>query len=261
MTRLSSSDLREQVVLAGVKYQPADTIFYSELPYKIELSPRFKGLGGVSGKRSCTINISNPVTARVKLAEFNDRMEKTICNVEYRQEICEFVARLPDVAYKTRMGGENSLFYFRDPELVILMVNRYKEVINSITGPLNSEHAKAIDKATIVLRDKLYFNKFRYYIEFAQTESFINNTWQQMSDFLQSIDTGKSRLLGIQDLIYYHHGHNNTYGHRYKPPTVAVYLEDPNDYVYAKLIAGQHAISNHEVRLFTEIDTQSPPRI
>lgn len=256
MTSLSLNNLREQVIEAGVVFTPADTVFYTDFPYKIELSPKFRGLGGVAGKRACTIQITNPVKARAKLAEFNDRMEKTISNVEYRQEICEFVAGLPNIQYKTRMGGENNLFYFRDPAMVMLVVERYKAVINCVTGPVNSAHALAIDKETIVMRQQLYFNKFRYYIEFDRTQEFVDDCLPQVEEFLSNAAKGTSRHRGIHQLQVYYNPGTVWFSHRrmYPPKTVVVYLTDPNDYVYLKLMAGHHVEHNHEVRLFDELN-------
>lgn len=282
MTKLSSSELRDLIIAAGIKYKPAPKIFYPKdggLPYKVELRPkhRGKGLGGVSGKKSCQIDIANPIKAREELAAFNERMDKIISNVEYRHEICEFVKRLPQVEYKTRMGGDNNLFYFRDPELVMVLVNRYKDVINSVTGPLNDEHAARVSERNVLMREKLYFNKYRYYLEFERSDEFVLKTAPRLLEALSTMDSDTWREHKLTSIIQFHeiHGSLKTSSgnatatiiggppnvapavfnvpYQFPPRAVAIYLSDPEDYVYLKLLTADHLKSSHELVLFDEL--------
>lgn len=275
MAKLSSSELREQISAAGIEYLPAEKVFYTNFPYKVELRPkhRGKGLGGIGGKRSCQIDISNPDKARLELAAFNDRIDKILSNVEYRNEMREFVARLPRVEYKTRMGGENNLFYFRDPELVMVVVNRYKDVINSVTGPINETHEDKIGERNVLMRERLYHNKFRYYLEFERCNEFVINTAPRLLDVLNDMDPSTWREHKLHSLMkfYEHHGTVNSsfmppppgtsiFQPRSSPGRIAfppraiiLYLTDPQDYVYLKLLAAEHVKSNHELVLFDEL--------
>ena len=151
MTKLSSLELVNKIELAGIKYVPADQIYYKVFPYKVELSPKFKGLGTVNGKRGCQIDVSRPAKARRELEAFNIKIEKVIENVEHREEIKLFVERLPAVEYKHRLGGENSLFYFRDAATVMTLIERYPSVINSVTGPINNEHENVFSEKNVYL--------------------------------------------------------------------------------------------------------------
>src|SRR6056297_3242854 len=103
MAVLNSAELREKVQGAGIKYLPSGQIFFQNFPYKVELSPKFKGLGS-QRRRGCQIDISNPERARAALNDFNQKMEKIISNVEHRREIQNYVGRLPQVEYKRRTG-------------------------------------------------------------------------------------------------------------------------------------------------------------
>jgi len=281
MTKLNSSELRALIEGAGIKYKPAPKIFYPKeggLPYKVELRPkhRGKGLGGVSGKRSCQIDITNPIKAREELAAFNDRMDKIISNVEYRREICNFVKRLPQVEYKTRMGGDNNLFYFRDPELVMVLVNRYHDVINSVTGPINDTHEERIGERNVQMRKTLYFNKYRYYLEFERSDEFVTRTAPRLLEALNHIESGNWREHKLTSIIKFYEAHGSIRGNRsatatiiggqpnvapaafnmpysFPPRAVALYLVDPEDYVYLKLLAAEHIKSNHELVLFDEL--------
>jgi hypothetical protein len=269
MTKSSSADLREQVTAAGIPYLPADQVFYRDFPYKVELSPKFKGIGGVSGKRGCQIDVSDTVKGRQKLAEFNELMNKIFSNVEYRKEIREYVERLPKAEYKTRMGGENNLFYFRDPHLVIALVEKYHEVINSVTGPLSNQHIGVMEEVNVVMRDRLYFNRFRYMIEFERTDNFVQNSANQILDYLKSLDRDTWRDHKLLSIIRFHELHGSVQGKKaigirqpiitngqpysFPPRSVMIYLTDPNDYVYIKLMAGEYIKKNHEVVLFGEL--------
>lgn len=252
MAKLSSSELKDFVKSAGIKYIPADQIFYRDFPYKVELSPKFKGLGGVSGKRGCQIDIADPVKGRARLVEFTEKMHKIFSNVEYRQEIQEFVKQLPATEYKTRMGGENNLFYFRDAQPVITLIDRYKTVINSVTGPLNTGHENTFDEGNIIMRDKLYFSCYRYMIEFPFREDFVE-TAELILEHLNSSDS-KWRANRLKTVINFYDNYMNL------PPwfsspndKIQLYLEDGNDYVYIKLLAAEYVLKNHKVVLFDEL--------
>src|SRR6056297_558937 len=286
MTKLSSANLCERVKAAGIRYLSADQVFYKIYPYKVELSPRFKGMGGVTGKRGCQIDISDPIRARQKLAEFNAMMDKVISNVEYRFSIREFVDRLPEVEYKSRMGGENNLFYLRDPEIVMILIDRYGDVINSVTGPVSEDHQEIIDDRNIVMREKLYYDQYRYVLEFPFCEDFVPAA-TMILDYLN--DFGRDRWRASRlDLCVKHFQHHAANGNaspisitprtfagrhvrrkpvviggtgyqttQWRPPPqqrkIHLYLSDPNDYIYIKMMAAEHVLSNHEVVLFDEL--------
>jgi hypothetical protein len=264
---LSSSDLQTLLTAAGVTFIPAVSNYYTDFLYKIELSPKFKGLGGTTGDRYCTIKLGNPVKALADALMFNEKIEKLVCNIEYRQEIGDFISSMPEIEYKSCIGGENNLFYFRDAAAVMAVVDRYKDGINSVTGPINSAHTEVIGKDTIVLRNKLYHNKFRYYIEFARTREFVDNASDILNELLDELPQGSWRTLGLKDLVaYYTSGAGRLSGapaggrtfrrtlQAYIPNTTAIYFEHPHDYIYAKLLTAEYVVSNHEVKLFTELD-------
>jgi hypothetical protein len=262
---LSLNELQTQLTSAGVSFIPADSNYYTDFLYKIEFSPKFTGLGGITGDRYCTIKLGNPAKALTDAAEFTNKIEKLVANIAYRQEICDFIESMPETEYKSRTGGENYLFYFRDMVTVTKVVDRYKDMINSVTGPINSAHTAVIGKNTIVLRNKLYHNKFRYYIEFTHNPEFLDNISEPLVELLNTLPQGAWRSLGLKQLIIYHkestsgaHTFRNfapTF-RRFRPPkTVAVYFKHQDDYIYAKLLSGEYILSNHEVQLFSELDT------
>jgi hypothetical protein len=69
MMLLSSSEFHAQLTSAGVTFIPADTTYYTDFSYKVEFSPKFKGLGGITGDRYCTIKLGNPAKALADAAE------------------------------------------------------------------------------------------------------------------------------------------------------------------------------------------------
>ena len=277
------------MISAGVTYLPAEQVFYSNYPYKVELSPKFKGLGGVSGKRGCQIDVSDPDKARIKLEEFVDKMNKIFVNVECRKEIKEFVERLPRVEYKSRMGGENNLFYFRDPNIVLMLVERYAELINNVTGPISSEHEDVINESNVIMRDHLYYGRFRYLLEFTYSQDFADRAAIQLKDYLKGLDPLTWRAHRLDSCInYYRHAANRATANTNSTTTimprggirsgktrrtrnlivraavyqhtksetkrrVQLYLTDGNDYIYIKLLAAEFVLSNHELVLFSEL--------
>lgn len=269
MTQLSSSNLYQHIRSAGITYIPADRIFYKTFPYKIELSPKFKGMGASTGKRGCQIDVSNPSKARVELATFNEKMDKILQNVEHRNEIKEFVSTLPVDTYKQRVGGENSLFYFSDFDAVSLICSKYTSVINSVTGPLNDAHAEIFAKSNIVMREQLYYKKFRYVLEFKTSKDFATNLAPTLLSTLDKMPTSTWRAYKLNTVFAYYADDvtlsQNPYHHfmrsgGFNPPsslsppaTSQIYLLDPQDYVYLKLMAGHYIKSSHEVKLFSEL--------
>tara|TARA_R110000851_G_scaffold252842_1_gene405303 strand:- start:270 stop:1040 length:771 start_codon:yes stop_codon:yes gene_type:complete len=254
MTKLSSGDLKDYVFKAGIQYLPALKTFYKNFLYKVELRPKHtgKGIGGVSGKRSCIIDIANPEKARTELLAFNNRMELIISNVEYRQEICDFVARLPSVEYKTRMGGNNHLFYFNDPEHVKVLVDRYKEVVSSVTGPINTGHEECINKNNILPREKLYYGRFRYCLEIESSKEFAINVGAELTAVLDSMPPGTWRAHQLKRTMAYYT--QTTRWPASRPSTsVIIYISDPEDFVYIKLVTAEYVKSNHELVLVDEL--------
>jgi hypothetical protein len=264
MTELSSNNLCDAVIAAGVKYIPAKQIFYTDYPFKIEIRPmhKGKGLAGMSGIRQCRINIANPEKAREQLAQFNARMEKVLQNVEYRSEIRGFIENLDKFGFKTRMGGANNLFYLRDPKMVMAVVDRFHSVINSVTGPINDDHKDKIDTHNIIVRDKLYFNKFRYYIELEGSHDFVDNRAHAVLSYLKELPTGTWRTNRLEQIISYYSPVSATrranrlrsWGlHKSHPGNITVYLSDPEIYVYLKMMGGSYMLSNHELVLVSEL--------
>jgi hypothetical protein len=263
MTKLSLNEVKDKVIAAGVKYIPAAKYFYSDFPFKIELSPRFRGLGKTNGKRGCQIDISNPVKARHDLLQFNEKIEKLIHNVEHRTEIQAFVAGLSNVRYKARAGGENSIFYFVDPAIVLLIVGQYADVIASVTGPISKDHERTINASTVRLRDDLYFHKFRYYLEVAASPEFFEDMAMNVGQLLDGMDPLTYRQKNLDNLIRHFNQPawpvpglttappNSKYIRR--PKSVIIYLSDPEDYVLLKLLAGEYLRNSFEIKLFSEL--------
>lgn len=280
MVNLTSAELRDRIKAAGIKYLPAEQVFYNNYPYKVELSLRFKGMGGVSGFRGCKIPIDNPDRARHKLAEFNEMMEKVISNVEYRNSIREFVNGLPNVEYKCRMGGKNNLFYFREPETVMILIDRYHDVINSVTGPVNKNHQDTMDERNIVMREKLYYGKYRYVLEFPFIDEFVS-TARLIMDYLHGLDKDQWRANRLDTCIDYYNYHaaggltgngrwrRRRTARRLGSPIISttvglwpaatqkgkihLYLADGNDYIYIKMLASEFILCDHKVVLFDEL--------
>jgi len=272
MTKLSSSDLRAKIESAGISYLPADQVFYSDFPYKVEMRSKHvgTGLGGSSGKRSCYIDIADPEKARRDLAAFNVRIETILKNVEYRNEIREFVNQLPNVEYKTRIGGDNNLFYFRDSNLVLALVEQYHDVITSVTGPINTKHENRINEKNVLTRNELYYNKFRYCIEFECSNDFVEHSVPRLLQVLNDMDPNSYREKRISNTVRYYEA-AKTFTHTRKTilsglvpfakktaisrpqGSPLLYLADPHDYVYIKLLTAEHVASNHELVLFDEL--------
>lgn len=254
MTALSSSNLREKVQSLDITYLPSEQIFYKNYPYKVELSPKFKGLG-TQRKVGTQIEIGIPERARQKLSEFNEKIERMIQNLEYRNDILAWVDRLPNVEYKRRLGGENSLFYFANPALVLMLCEKYGTVVNSVTGPINAEHEDVHAKSTnIVTRKGLYYNKYRYLIRFHTNEDFLDRGMDRIEDVLIGLQPGTWRTHSFDSVKrFYERKRIGAASFYSRPATAAVYLTNPNDYVYLKLVAGEYVSENHEVVLFDEL--------
>ncbi len=289
MAVLNSAELREKVQGAGIKYLPSGQIFFQNFPYKVELSPKFKGLGS-QRRRGCQIDINNPERARAALNDFNQKMEKIISNVEHLREIQNYVDRLPQVEYKRRTGGQNNLFYFRDASLVLTLVERYTDVINSVTGPINDNHEVTMDERNILMREKLYYDRYRYMIEFPFSEDFVK-TARSILEHLAEAKDKSWRANRLETCVRHFDLHaaqgttsprsssqkktlnrprplgspmtsmtrNSLINSPYKrcsysaPDKIQLYLEDGNDYVYIKLMAAEYVLNNHEVVLFDEL--------
>lgn len=263
MTASSSSDLVKVITSAGIKYFPADQIFYKQFPYKIELLPKHVGVP-VQQKVGCQIDVRNAKKAREELIKFNNRAMRHIENTEHRDAILHYIKRLPDAQYKKRLGGTNSLYYFKDPALVMLVLDKFGSIIKSVTGPLNSTHESAVAKKdNIVIRDTLYYDKFRYQIQFDCSEKFATDVFGELKGALDALrgETWRGRKIGAmqdfcdnpQNMIPNPSNLAHYTNATSMPSHVALYFTDLNDFIYCKLMGAEHVVSSYEVQLFSEL--------
>jgi len=272
MTKLSSSNLVDQIKEAGINFLPADQIYYKKFPYKVELSPVFKGLGPAR-KAACRIDISDPEKARARLEEFVNTTTNKILNAEKRLDIIAWVDRLPNVEYKRRMGGENSLFYFRNADLVMALCKEFTSLINSVTGPISATHEAALDDTrNIIMREKLYYDRFRYHVTFTDGRDFFEDCGHKLIEWLDGIEKTRwkaHRLHLMRDHYAYHDANPGlaqplisqspfnftSVRTRNWPPSrpITLFLTQPEDFVYVKLITSGFIIQSHEIALFDEL--------
>lgn len=88
------------------------------------------------------------------------------------REIKSFLTR-HDVNHRSRLDYHLAI-YLLDLDSVFLLYNKLKDDIVSIEGPLNETHYNVLnDDLNVVVRDKLFYNKYRYKIssKFVHTES------------------------------------------------------------------------------------------
>ena len=253
-------------------FLPADQIYYKKFPYKVELSPVFKGLGPAR-KAACRIDISDPEKARARLEEFVNTTTNKILNAEKRLDIIAWVDRLPNVEYKRRMGGENSLFYFRNADLVMALCKEFTSLINSVTGPISATHEAALDDTrNIIMREKLYYDRFRYHVTFTDGRDFFEDCGHKLIEWLDGIEKTRwkaHRLHLMRDHYAYHDANPGlaqplisqspfnftSVRTRNWPPSrpITLFLTQPEDFVYVKLITSGFIIQSHEIALFDEL--------
>jgi hypothetical protein len=262
MAKLYSSNIAEEIAAAGIAYLPADQIYYSKFMYKVELSPVFKGLG-LTRQSTCRIDITDPAKARQRLEEFVDTTTNKILNAEKRLDILSWVDRLPDVEYKRRVGGENSIFYFRSADSVLALCKEFPSLINSVTGPISKSHQEAFNNdCNTVMRETLYYKRFRYRITLTCSHEFYEQCGNNLIKWLNSVDNTRwksQRLRLMQDHLASRAANPRLAVHLSRARNskvsnpITLFLEHPEDFVYVKLITGGYAIQTQEVVLFSEL--------
>lgn len=266
MATLNSAELAELIKAAGIVYLPVDQIFYKDYPYKVELSPKFKGLD-FQRKVGVMIDTRYPDRARQRMREFEDRLEKIIQNVEKRDEVIQFVTRMPTGSFKRRTGGENSLFYFKETASVVTLIETYPELIKSVSGPINQAHQNVISSdKNVMTRETLYYGKYRYQITFVDSEDFVKTVLDDILNFLAQREPGSWRERRLTTLKGYYEYWNSKIQQGYsltsttrqagtiwRPRNAAIYLEDPEDYVYIKMLASEFIVSSQEIILLDEL--------
>jgi hypothetical protein len=254
MTKLSSTDLVDALSKKGIEYLPSKQIYYERFPYRVTMNPAIPGLG-TSRTMAARIDVTSPERAKQKLEEFVDRIHNGITNAEKRLEMIDWIDRLPDVEYKKRMGGENQLFYFCNPDLVLAMVTQFSSLVESVTGPLNDAHQEHLssDDDKVVFRSTLYYKKYRYRITFQESSKFYEDCCDELITHLEMLDRKtwkESKLYACRK--YYQFNKNSTrstYPFRPSPMKnpITIYLTDHDQYIYIKLLASEHIIESHKV--------------
>lgn len=279
MAILNSAEIHQKLVSAGVNYIPAEQSFYKKYAYKIEISPPFNDVGSSIGKRGIQIDVSDPVRGRVKINEFNIKLEKIFQNVEFRNEFKKYLLdNIPVNDYKSRLGGENLLVYLDNSDYLFMLYEIYASQIKSITGPINKSHQNIIDNKHVILRDKLYFGNFRYQLEFQFCEEFLSDA-KKIQEILLSMPKTAWRASRLDICIGHYtqtrfpkmsqplksnstisiYASGSVFGSATVSPTIQhdsikLYLQNREDYVYFKLLAADYLINSHELILYDELN-------
>jgi len=244
------NDIIPKLDSAGIKTLPAEQIYYNEFLYKVNFLPKHADVNSIKGYSGCRIEISNTKKGRKQLDEFTTQVNKLFTNADFRDELKEFVKNHTTTKYYTRSDGEGVVFYFKDIAIINILVETYGDMIEQIAGPISQKHVEIIKNQSIILRDSLYHNKFRYMIEFKLNEQFMINIATPLKETLEELPEGTWHSYGL-DFSDYLYNTKKLMTRKYK--SVRIYLTTNEDFIFFKIMGGEFITENHEVVLFNEL--------
>lgn len=184
-------------------------------------------------------------------------------NVKQRNEIVAFLDNLPDITYHVILPRENTIFYFQDPEVVMQLVDQFTHLIKCVTGPVNAQHEIKIKHpdSNVIIRKTLFFRKFQFRIIFNKSDDLINNCLSQINDLLTDMPDGnyQTRKWYVLRLDNSLTGTLVTPWSLWQSRTMpyvsqaTLYLSNPQDFVYIKLLAAEYIHSTQEIMLFDDL--------
>lgn len=248
MTKLSSIDLYKQVTNEGVEYLPSDRQFFNTYPWKIIIKPKYPD-AGFGGTAACYLSLRNEKDALKKLNEFSKRVKRTIKNIQQKEAIRESLNGFNE---KIRWNSEcqRTTLYIKTADDVAWFFERHKNDINSIFGPIGDKHEDELGELNKIVRDRLYYDRYRYKLIFECSSAFLKKCYPSIQKDLNDLDKKAFRWCSLdwaQSMKRYrpsfHFDHQN----------IILFLEDSNDYVYLKLFATDFIKSSHEVILYDEL--------
>jgi hypothetical protein len=191
MEKLTSASLVDAIKTAGIEYVPATKMYYQDYPYRITFKSLHSNVNYKNRKRFATsIDLADPEAARAKLDEKYAECIKLIENREYIIGIYDTAERQFATSDWKKKGGANGDYtiYLKRPKDVWKLVENCSERIVHVTGPLNEKHLAETESSDKVMRDSLYYNKYRYQLTFNVTTDFKDSGAAEVWEILNTMD-------------------------------------------------------------------------
>jgi len=153
---------------------------------------------------------------------------------------------------KTVYNNGKVNLYFNGKDLLNYYTKYYKELIQSISGPINDYHHSLILKSNIEIKKTLYYKKYRYKVKFSKnnknSSSSIGDT-NLITKLRDMIRTNPQDYLGT-----------NLYEQRFSYYlTPVVYVTDKQSLMMLELIAKEHISQRIKVITIKEIESNERP--
>ena len=246
--------------LAGDKFTVTDKLYYKKFAYNVTMKNHNMWHGH-------HLNYSNdPFTDTTRWFDnpgvIAEHRKKFSYHYAKQKRIMQLMDRL-DIEYRYRRE-KNFNLYVNDLRIVKRMLTSMPEEILDITGPKNQEHLDIlVGGRKVVVRDKLYYKRFRYKISYYANHEFKEKTFPAIENVLPSLDMDRIklssnyyRLRRQQEINKQVQGkHPRWQLMRTVDPWhyISFYFEDEEDLVMFKMLAGGGSKTELEIMLHSEL--------
>jgi hypothetical protein len=111
--------------------------------------------------------------------------EAWLDDLKQSKEVRAWLKKYCEFDYRTRHDYHLAV-YLKDVEGLSKIYQRYKKIIVAIEAPANeSHHEKMIDDLNITVRDKLFYNEYRYKIKSYLYRADMDR-WEELIDVVES---------------------------------------------------------------------------
>lgn len=249
MTKLTLSDIKNCVAEKNISFEPVNCKFYKKYSYKIEFKNKHQDIKFTSRRRHLYLDLDDLKSCKSSLASFNKDIDKAIENREYSTKLKNNLAQFSQIRYN--WGFSRNIIYIENPETVLEILEKFCHDIKTVSIFIDeSELGK--NNNNIVLRKSLFYQKYRFCLEFKlDFEDAL-----KIKDYLMTLDKNSWTERRLSIILKYHEFHSrfNVQNQYYAPNDICrVFLENKEDYIYLKILAGECVKSSTEIVLNSEL--------
>jgi hypothetical protein len=259
--KLNLAELQEFVKGRGIKFLPAKNTYYDKYLYKVVVDlPCSLGNVSPTTRQFISIDIRKTDYAKAELQKFYERTMNAIDAYGELTVLRTTIESTLTAPYYRSASDGCLIFYVREASQIVQLIEMTGVTVHTVTGPITESHATAVQESNVITREKLFYEKYRYVIDFRLNTDFSKNDFPQLLGHLETLDKDTWKFPKMQFVVRHSqssHGHYHS-SHGYShwiggSENVQLYLEDGNDFVYLKMMVPENIAKSREVKLWSEL--------
>jgi hypothetical protein len=147
--------------------------------------------------------------------------------------------------WRSKEQSDLRTYYFDDPALLVFFQEKMPACLEEVTRPKNKDHSEALTKERVLVRSKLFHNKYRYCIR--TKARWMPGTHRNSTEHMQA-------MVAWAEKHFEGKGKDELY--IYKGWTCNFYFSNPADAMIMKLTWGDDIENTDRIKLIGEINDE-----